>query len=90
MRSLLEYIPGRGTLLLLFEYAKRRVERHTDGAGKLSKARIVSATEELNQIADDVRDAEAAYVVALSTGSPAEIKSLPTVDPVVVATPGTQ
>ena len=49
------------SLLLLFEFAKRWVAQHTDGAGKLSKLRIVSATEELHQIADDVRDAEAAF-----------------------------
>ena len=61
--------------MLLFEFAKRRVQLHTDGAGKLSKARIVSATEELNQIADDVRDAEEAFGVALSTDSTTEIKS---------------
>ena len=55
----LSFIPDKSTLLVLFGAAKRRVAEQTDGADQLSDERIRSATEELNQIADDVRDAQA-------------------------------
>ena len=50
------YIPSRSTLALLFEAAKSRVAKETSDIRELPTARIISATEELNQIADDVRD----------------------------------
>jgi hypothetical protein len=55
----LSFVPGKSTLLVLFGAAKRRVATQTDGADQLSDERLGSATEELNQIADDVRDAQA-------------------------------
>jgi len=54
------FVPDKATLVLLFEAAKRRLAEETDDIAKLPDARIESATEELNQIADDVRDANAA------------------------------
>ena len=53
------YIPSKATLALLFKAAKRRVTEQTDDIAELPNARVVSATEELNQIADDVREAQA-------------------------------
>ena len=55
----LSFIPGKSTLVLLFGAAKRRVAEQTDGVAELPNERIQSATEELNQIADDVREAQA-------------------------------
>jgi len=63
----LSFIPGKTTLVLLFKAAKRRVTEQTDDVAELQNARIVSATEELNQIADDVRDARATSERTLST-----------------------
>lgn len=55
----LSYVPSKATLVLLFTAAKRRVIGQSDDLAELSNARIVSATEELNQIADDVQEAQA-------------------------------
>ena len=52
------FVPGKATLVLLFNAAKRRLTEQTGDIAKLPAARIVSATEELNQIADDIRDAQ--------------------------------
>jgi hypothetical protein len=54
--SWLTFIPGKAVLVGLFKAARRRVTEETEDVGDLPNARIVSATEELNQIADDVRD----------------------------------
>ena len=54
--SWLNFIPGKTVLVGLFKAARRRVTEETEDVGDLPNARIVSATEELNQIADDVRD----------------------------------
>jgi hypothetical protein len=63
----LSFIPGTSTLVLLFKAAKRRVSEQTDEIAQLPKARIASATEELNQIADDIRDAQATTEASPST-----------------------
>jgi hypothetical protein len=55
----LSFIPGKSTLVLLFQAAKLRVTEQTDDITRLPNTRIVSATDELNQIADDVRDSQA-------------------------------
>jgi hypothetical protein len=60
MRWINYWLSGKATLAQLFMAAKRRVLEQTDDVANLPKARIVSATEELNQIADDIRDAQAA------------------------------
>jgi hypothetical protein len=65
--------------ILRFKFAKRRVTTQTDEIGDLSKARIVSATEELNQIADDVRDAKAAADTSPSTVLPQPLTPPPDV-----------
>ena len=53
----LAFVPDKSTLLVLFGAAKRRLAEQTDGVANLSNERIDSATEELNQIADDIREA---------------------------------
>ena len=67
MRWINYWLSGKATLAQLFTAAKRRVLEQTDDIANLPKARIVSATEELNQIADDVRDAQAARKASPST-----------------------
>jgi hypothetical protein len=54
----LPYKTAKAVLVLLFRKAKRRVADETDDVAKLPNARIVAATGALNQIADDVRDAQ--------------------------------
>jgi hypothetical protein len=56
----LSYIPGKSTLLLLFKAARVRLMANSENVGALANARIASATEEINQISDDIRDAKAA------------------------------
>jgi hypothetical protein len=56
--SWLPFVPSKASLVLLFNAAKRRVTQQTADIEALPNARIVSATEELNQIADDVREAQ--------------------------------
>ena len=54
----LSYIPGKPTLVLLFKAARVRLMTNSARADSLSDTRIVSATEEMNRISDDIRDAE--------------------------------
>lgn len=56
----LNFIPGKSTLIVLFNLARRRVSEQTGDVAELTDARLVSATEELNKISDDIRDAHAA------------------------------
>ena len=51
------FTPGKATLVLLFMAAKSRLAAQTDDVAELPNARIITATEELNQIIDDIRDA---------------------------------
>jgi hypothetical protein len=71
----LSYIPGKSTLVLLFKAARRRVTEQTDGIAELPNSRIVSATEELNQIADDIRDAKPAPGASPSTAPEPKIRA---------------
>lgn len=50
--------PRKGALVLLFEAARRRLGRHSGGVAELPNARIVTATKELNQVTDDIREAQ--------------------------------
>jgi hypothetical protein len=52
------FIPGTSTLVLLFKAAKQRLTDQTDDVAELPDARIASATEEMHQIANDIRDAQ--------------------------------
>ena len=54
----LSYIPGKSTLVLLFKAARVRLMSNGARVDSLSDARIESATEEMNQISDDIRDAK--------------------------------
>jgi hypothetical protein len=67
MNWLSYFLSSKAKLALLFNAAKRRVAEQTDDITDLPKARIVSATEELNQIVDDVRDAHATPEASPST-----------------------
>jgi hypothetical protein len=71
MMRWLSFVPGKSTLILLFLAAKRRVADQTEDLSELSDARIVSATEELNRIADDVRDAQESRAERVGLPAPA-------------------
>src|SRR6059036_1564466 len=55
--SCFSYAPTKATLLILFEAAKRRLADNSEHTFALPNERIASTTEELNRIADDIRDA---------------------------------
>jgi hypothetical protein len=54
------FIPSKATLIRHFEAAKRRLIMQGKAVAGLSNVRIVTATDELNQIVDDIRDAPSA------------------------------
>ncbi len=51
-------ISRKANFVVLFKTSKRRLTGQTDDIARLPSARIVSATLELNQIVDDIRDAQ--------------------------------
>ena len=51
------FIPGKATLVRHFKAAKRRLIMQRKAIAGLPNVRIVTATNELNQIVDDIRDA---------------------------------
>ena len=53
-------MPGKEGLVLLFKAARQRLIRQPGNIAELPNARIVTATTELNQITDDIRDAQGA------------------------------
>jgi hypothetical protein len=54
------YIPSKATLVRHFKAAKQRLITQRKAIAGLPSARIVTATDELNQIVDDIRDAPGA------------------------------
>ena len=52
------YIPRKSALLSLFKAARVRLAANGEQARRLSDTRIASATKEINQISDDIRDAK--------------------------------
>jgi tRNA U34 5-carboxymethylaminomethyl modifying enzyme MnmG/GidA len=60
MMGSLSYIPQKSRLVLLFNAARMRLMATSEKIGSLSDTRIASATEEINQISDDIRDANGA------------------------------
>jgi hypothetical protein len=52
------YIPRKSALLSLFKAARVRLAANSEQARRLSDTRIASATQEINQISDDIRDAK--------------------------------
>ena len=53
----LPFKTAKAVLVLLFKRATQRVAQQTEHVAKLSNERIEAATEQLNQVADDIRDA---------------------------------
>jgi hypothetical protein len=49
------YVPSSSTLVILFKIARARLMAGSHYVALLSDARLISATEEMNQIADDIR-----------------------------------
>jgi hypothetical protein len=79
------YIPRKSALLSLFKAARVRLAANSEQARRLSDTRIASATQEINQISDDIRDAKDSssshdHVDAATTlGKPADAEvALPT------------
>jgi hypothetical protein len=56
----LSYISQKSRLLRLFKAAKMRLMATSENVSSLSEARITSASEEIDQISDDIRDAKGA------------------------------
>jgi len=54
----LYHIPRKSALLSLFKAARVRLAANGEQARRLSDTRIASATKEINQISDDIRDAK--------------------------------
>lgn len=52
------YSPCSSTLVILFKIARARLMASSRNVALLTDARLISATEEMNQISDDIRDAE--------------------------------
>jgi hypothetical protein len=52
------YMPRKSALLLLFKAARVRLAANSEQAGRLSDTRIASATQEIKQISDVIRDAK--------------------------------
>ena len=52
------YIPGSSTLVILFRLARARLSASPHDVSLLTDERLVSATEEMQKISDDLRDAE--------------------------------
>jgi hypothetical protein len=74
----LYYIPRTSALLSLFKAARMRLAANGAQARRLSDTRIASATKEINQISDDIRDAKDSGAppdhvdAATALGKPAE------------------
>ena len=51
------YIPSSSTLIVLFKIARARLMASSHNVALLSDARIISATEEMNKISDDIVEA---------------------------------
>jgi hypothetical protein len=93
------YIPANATLLLLFKAARGRLIATSENLGSLSDARLALATEEMNRISDDIRQAKGAsysdeYDAVHSAGGPAgpdspESRHVAIDAPVSLATPRT-
>lgn len=49
--------PRKAALVLLFEAARQRLARQRGDVAELPNTRIATATKELNQITDDIREA---------------------------------
>jgi hypothetical protein len=70
----LSYVPGKSTLLLLFKASRVRLMANSESVGSLPDSRIASATEEINRISDDIRDAKAARS-SISTHAATTVRS---------------
>jgi hypothetical protein len=52
------YVPSSSTLVILFKIARARLMASSHNAAMLTDDRLISATEEMNRISDDIREAE--------------------------------
>jgi hypothetical protein len=51
------YTPSSSTLVILFKIARARLMASSHNVALLTDARLISATEEMNKISDDIRGA---------------------------------
>jgi hypothetical protein len=56
------YVPSSSTLVILFKIARARLMASSHNVALLTDARLISATEEMNKISDDIREAGAQAV----------------------------
>lgn len=54
------YVPSSSTLVILFKIARARLMASSHNVALLSDARLISATEEMNKISDDIGAGEQA------------------------------
>ena len=53
----LTYVPSSSTLVILFKIARARLMASSHNVALLSDSRLISATEEMNKISDDISSA---------------------------------
>jgi hypothetical protein len=51
------YVPSSSTLVILFKIARARLMASSQNVALLTDARLISATEEMNKISDDIQGA---------------------------------
>jgi len=51
------YVPSSSTLVILFKIARARLMASSHNVALLPDSRLISATEEMNKISDDIRGA---------------------------------
>jgi hypothetical protein len=51
------YVPSSSTLVILFKIARARLMASSHNVALLTDARLISATEEMNKISDEIREA---------------------------------
>jgi hypothetical protein len=51
------YVPSSSTLVILFKIARARLMASSHNVALLPDSRLISATEEMNKISDDIRSA---------------------------------
>ena len=53
------YVPSSSTLVILFKIARARLMASSHNVASLTDARLISVTEEMNKISDEIREAGA-------------------------------
>ena len=68
------YVPSSSTLVILFKIARARLMASSHNAAMLTDDRLISATEEMNRISDDIREAENQAALRRAEAQPGRIR----------------